>query len=112
MYYVHPGAFEAYPAFEAQLKESTDDHEHPVDWCAYDEQTVDCVLNFLYSGDYQAPKSPPKATEESEDAEAEEEAPAEDEEVDEEGEEVEAGKAKRKQIPLQYQATHPSTNIY
>ncbi|CAG8288289.1 unnamed protein product [Penicillium salamii] len=88
VYYVHHGALEAHPAFEAQLKEATDDYMYHINWSAYDEQTVECALGFLYTGGYEAPEatSEVEVVEEAE-AEAGEEAPAE-EEV-EEAEEVE-----------------------
>lgn len=91
VYYVHHGALEAHPAFEAQLKEATDDYMYHVNWSAYDEQTVECALGFLYTGGYEAPEatSEVEVVEEAE-AEAGEEAPAE-EEV-EEAEEVEEGR--------------------
>lgn len=86
VYYVHHGALEAHPAFEDKFKSSTDDYDHPIDWCAFDEQTIECVLSFLYTGDYQAPEIA-EVAEENEEADAGEEVPAEEEE--EEVEEVE-----------------------
>lgn len=86
VYYVHHGALEAHPAFETQIKEATDDYMSHIDWSAFDEQTVECVLSFLYTGGYEAPKIAAEA-EDAEDAEAGEEAPAEDEEVVEDAEE-------------------------
>lgn len=87
VYYVHHGALEAHPAFEEKLKSSTDDYDHPIDWCAFDEQTIECVLGFLYTGDYQAPEIA-EVVGENEEADAGEEVPAEEEE-EEVAEEVE-----------------------
>ncbi|CAG8387004.1 unnamed protein product [Penicillium salamii] len=88
VYYVHHGALEAHPAFEAQLREATDDYMYHINWSAYDEQTVECALGFLYTGGYEAPEATPEVevVEEAE-AEAGEEAPAEEDEVVEEAEE-------------------------
>ncbi|CAG8175001.1 unnamed protein product [Penicillium olsonii] len=89
VYYVHHGALEAHPTFEAQLRSATDDYMYHINWSAYDEQTVECALSFLYTGGYQAPDATPEVVEvvEDPDAEAGEEAPAGDEEVVEEAEE-------------------------
>jgi hypothetical protein len=89
VYYVHHGALEAHPALEEKLKSSTDEYENPIDWSAFDEQTIECVLCYLYTGDYQAPEVADVVAE-NEEADAGEEAPAEEEEgVAEEVEEVE-----------------------
>ncbi|KAI2670391.1 hypothetical protein CBS147317_9369 [Penicillium roqueforti] len=77
IYYVHRGTLEIHPAFDARLKASTDDYEEAIDWSGFDEQTVDCVLNFLYTGGYQAPQMTSVAAEEGE-TDAGEEAPAQD----------------------------------
>lgn len=86
VYYVHRGTLEVHPAFDARLKASTDEYEEAIDWSGFDEQTVDCVLGFLYTGGYQAPRATSVAVEEDE-ADAGEEAPAQDgqeeQEVDE-----------------------------
>jgi hypothetical protein len=112
-YYVHRGALEAHPAFEEKLKSSTDNFENNVDWCTFDEQTVECVLSFLYTGDYQVPKKPAVVAEGiEEDADAGEEAPAEEEGEEEEEEVVEnieeaeeggeEGTANQSLMPLQH----------
>ncbi|KAJ5375491.1 hypothetical protein N7517_007497 [Penicillium concentricum] len=90
VYYVHRGTLEFHPAFDARLKASTDEYEYAIDWSAFDEQTVDCVLSFLYTGGYQVPQATSVAVEENQ-ADAGEEAPAhgEGEEEGEEGEEEE-----------------------
>jgi hypothetical protein len=77
VYYVHRGTLEAHPAFDARLKASTDEYEEAIDWSGFDEQTIDCVLGFLYTGGYQAPQATSVAAEEGE-ADAGEEAPAQD----------------------------------
>jgi len=104
VYYVHHGALEAHPAFEENLKSSTDDYDHPIDWCAFDEQTVECVLSFLYTGDYQAPETAEVVEASEEDADAGEEAPAEEEEevAEEVEEESEEGTRYRDLMLLQY----------
>jgi hypothetical protein len=80
-----------------------------LDWSAFDEQTVECVLSFLYTGDYpinlsapESPKSKKKSDEEAEediveevedeDAAEEEEEPEEPVEVEDEEEAPEEGK--------------------
>ncbi|KAJ5783809.1 uncharacterized protein N7518_009486 [Penicillium psychrosexuale] len=87
IYYVHRGTLEIHPAFDARLKASTDEYEEAIDWSGFDDQTVDCVLNFLYTGGYQAPQISSVAAEEGE-ADAGEEAPAQDGEEQEEQEVV------------------------
>jgi hypothetical protein len=88
VYYVHQGALEAHPAFEDKLKSSTDDYDHPIDWCAFDEQTIECVLSFLYTGNYHAPEVT-EVVDENKEADAGEEVPEEEEEEEEEVEEIE-----------------------
>ncbi|CAP86525.1 Pc20g11960 [Penicillium rubens Wisconsin 54-1255] len=63
VYYVHRGTLEVHPSFDARLKASTDEYEEAIDWSGFDEQTIDCVLNFLYSGGYQAPQATSVAAE-------------------------------------------------
>ncbi|KAJ5932933.1 hypothetical protein N7516_007422 [Penicillium verrucosum] len=77
VYYVHRGTLEVHPAFDARLKASTDEYEEAIDWSGFDEQTIDCVLNFLYTAGYEAPQATSVAVEGYE-ADAEEEAPAQD----------------------------------
>ncbi|KAK9860042.1 hypothetical protein MYU51_010257 [Penicillium brevicompactum] len=91
VYYLHHGALEAHPAFEAQIKSATDDYMSHIDWSAFDEQTVECVLSFLYTGGYEAPEISAEVADDADDAdgaEAEEEAAA-DEEVVEDAEDAE-----------------------
>jgi hypothetical protein len=99
VYYLHHGALEAHPAFEAQIKSATDDYMSHIDWSAFDEQTVECVLSFLYTGGYEAPEI---SAEVAEGAEAEEEAAA-DEEVVEDAEDVEEGAFHLEHIQFQSQ---------
>ncbi|KAJ6150193.1 hypothetical protein N7471_001392 [Penicillium samsonianum] len=87
VYYVHRGTLEVHPAFDARLKASTDEYEEAIDWSGFDEQTVDCVLGFLYTGGYQAPRATSVAVEEDE-ADAGEEAPAQDGQEEQEEQEV------------------------
>ncbi|CAG7996401.1 unnamed protein product [Penicillium nalgiovense] len=88
IFYVHRGTLEGHPAFDARLKASTDEYEDAIDWSGFDEQTIDCVLNFLYTRGYQAPQTTSVAVEEDE-ADAGEEAPAQDgEEEQQEEQEV------------------------
>ncbi|KGO65948.1 Alpha-mannosyltransferase [Penicillium italicum] len=77
VYYVHRGTLEVHKAFDTRLKESTDEYEEAIDWSRFDEQTIDCVLSFLYTAGYQAPQPTSVAVEEDE-ADAGEEAPAQD----------------------------------
>ncbi|KAJ5053317.1 hypothetical protein NUH16_010387 [Penicillium rubens] len=88
VYYVHRGTLEVHPSFDARLKASTDEYEEAIDWSGFDEQTIDCVLNFLYSGGYQAPQATSVAAEDGE-ADAGEEATAQDGEEQEEQEKEE-----------------------
>ncbi|KAJ5753697.1 uncharacterized protein N7511_007850 [Penicillium nucicola] len=110
-YYAHEGVLDACPAFDIEF-------EFILDWTAFDEQTVECVLSFLYTGDYpvnlpaleksqktedfaedtedellEEPEDADAATEEDEPEEAvtvdEEEAKEEEEEEQEEEEEKE-----------------------
>ncbi|KAJ9482907.1 hypothetical protein VN97_g10513 [Penicillium thymicola] len=85
VYYVHRGTLEVHPAFDARLKASTDEYEEAIDWCGFDEQTIDCVLNFLYTAGYEAPQATSVAVE-GDEADAGEEAPAQDGEGEEEQE--------------------------
>ncbi|KAJ5254074.1 hypothetical protein N7524_011254 [Penicillium chrysogenum] len=87
VYYVHRGTLEVHPAFDARLKASTDEYEEAIDWSGFDEQTIDCVLNFLYSGGYQAPQATSVAAEDGE-ADAGEEATAQEGEEQQEEQEV------------------------
>ncbi|CAI7654057.1 unnamed protein product [Penicillium glandicola] len=89
-YYAHRGTLEVHPAFDARLKASTDEYEEAIDWHAFDEQTIDCVLNFLYTGSYQAPQVTPVIAEvvEEDGADAGEEAQTQDGEEEEEQEVV------------------------
>lgn len=77
VYYVHRGTLEVHPAFDARLKASTDEYEEAIDWSGFDEQTIDCVLNFLYTAGYEAPQATSVAVE-GDEADAGEEAPAQD----------------------------------
>jgi hypothetical protein len=90
VYYVHRGTLEVHPAFDARLKASTEEYEDAIDWSAFDEQTIDCVLSFLYTGAYQAPQATSVVVEkdEADAADAGEEAPAQDGEEEEEQEVV------------------------
>ncbi|KAJ5895598.1 hypothetical protein N7495_007289 [Penicillium taxi] len=56
MYYVHPGVFTSFPksALYAQINGHwKDTGTGEFDWTDFEEQTVECVLSFLYSRDYQ-----------------------------------------------------------
>ncbi|CAG8896478.1 unnamed protein product [Penicillium egyptiacum] len=88
VYYVHRGTLEIHPAFDARLKASTDEYEDAIDWSGFDEQTIDCVLRFLYTGGYQVPQATSVAVEEDE-ADAGEEARAQDGEEEQERQEQE-----------------------
>ncbi|KAJ5504830.1 hypothetical protein N7463_007704 [Penicillium fimorum] len=82
-YYVHRGTLEVHPTFDARLKASTDEYEDAIDWSAFDEQTIDCVLSFLYTRGYQTPQATSVAVEKNQ-ADAGEEAPAQEGEREEE----------------------------
>ncbi|KAJ5778947.1 hypothetical protein N7457_006667 [Penicillium paradoxum] len=88
VYYVHHGVLETHPAFDARLKESTDQYENVIDWSGFDEQTVECVLSFLYSGSYQTPLGSSEAVDEDDAADAGEEVLTEEEDEDGEATEV------------------------
>ncbi|KAJ5985031.1 hypothetical protein N7522_012227 [Penicillium canescens] len=87
IYYVHHGALEACPSFDIEF-------EYMLDWSAFDEQTVECVLSFLYTGDYPINLPIPEATEGkkefTDDAEEEMVEEPEDEDTAEEEEPEEA----------------------
>jgi hypothetical protein len=55
IYYVHHGVLEACPSFDIEF-------EYLLDWSAFDEQTVECVLSFLYTGDYPVNLPTPEST--------------------------------------------------
>jgi hypothetical protein len=107
IYYVHHGALEACPSFDIEF-------EYMLDWSAFDEQTVECVLSFLYTGDYPINLPIPESTEGKEEAadDAEEEMveEPEDEDAAEEEEPVEAVEVEEEEpeegklipIPLSY----------
>ncbi|KAJ5521295.1 hypothetical protein N7527_005410 [Penicillium freii] len=87
VYYVHRGTLEVHSALDAGLKASTDEYEETIDWSGFDEQTIDCVLSFLYTAGYQAPQATSVAVE-GDEADAGEEAPAQDGEEEEQEQEV------------------------
>ncbi|KAJ5962600.1 hypothetical protein N7501_007541 [Penicillium viridicatum] len=87
VYYVHRGTLEVHSALDAGLKASTDEYEEAIDWSGFDEQTIDCVLSFLYTAGYQAPQATSVAVE-GDEADAGGEAPAQDGEEEEQGQEV------------------------
>ncbi|KAJ9227415.1 hypothetical protein DTO271D3_1426 [Paecilomyces variotii] len=53
-YYLHPGVLRLHgsPALKARLGESWSNGETTLDWTDCDEQTVACVLSYLYTQDY------------------------------------------------------------
>lgn len=58
-YYAHPGALSscASSALSARINGSWKDAgDSVIDWTDFDEQTVECVLNYLYTRDYDAPQ--------------------------------------------------------
>lgn len=87
VYYVHRGTLEVHSALDAGLKASTDEYEEAIDWSGFDEQTIDCVLSFLYTAGYQAPQATSVAVE-GDEADAGEEVPAQDGEEEEQEQEV------------------------
>lgn len=110
IYYVHHGVLEACPSFDIEF-------EYLLDWSAFDEQTVECVLSFLYTGDYPVNLPTPESTgekkksaedseeetlEEVEDEEAAEEEEDERDEAVEVAEEEEPEEGKLISIPLSY----------
>ncbi|KAF7516667.1 hypothetical protein PCG10_001995 [Penicillium crustosum] len=106
VYYVHRGTLEVHPAFDARLKASTDEYEEAIDWSGFDEQTIDCVLSFLYTAGYQAPQVTSVADEEDE-ADAGEEAPAQAEEEDQEQEEQEVAVDEAEEVDEENEPTSP-----
>jgi hypothetical protein len=115
IYYVHHGALEACPSFDIEF-------EYMLDWSAFDEQTVECVLSFLYTGDYPINLPIPEPTEGKEESaddaeeemveEPEDEDAAEEEEPGEavEVEEEEPEEGKLIPIPLSYIMTREFNN--
>lgn len=58
VYYVHPEVLLAHKSSTASVRMSgswKDTGEGVVDWTDFDEQIVECVLNYLYTGDYHVP---------------------------------------------------------
>ncbi|KAL1850529.1 hypothetical protein Plec18170_006814 [Paecilomyces lecythidis] len=53
-YYVHPGVLKLYgsSALKARMGDSWSNGETTLDWTDFDEQTVACVLSYLYTQDY------------------------------------------------------------
>jgi hypothetical protein len=88
IYYVHHGALEACPSFDIEF-------EYMLDWSAFDEQTVECVLSFLYTGDYPINLPIPDLSEGNKESadDAEEELVGESEDGDAAEEEEEPGEA-------------------
>jgi hypothetical protein len=87
IYYVHHGALEACPSFDIEF-------EYMLDWSAFDEQTVECVLSFLYTGDYPINLPIPESTEAKEEsADDAEEEMVEELEDEDAAEEEEPGEA-------------------
>lgn len=55
IYYVHPGVLLACKASTADVRMSgywKDTGEGAIDWTDFDRQTIECVLQYLYTGDY------------------------------------------------------------
>ena len=55
VYHIHPGVLAACgsPVFGAHISGSwKDTGEGTIDWTDFDSETIDCVLNYLYTGDY------------------------------------------------------------
>lgn len=52
--YVHPFLLaKASPVLQNRIKESwSKDTSNVLDWRKFDEGTIECVLNFLYTGQY------------------------------------------------------------
>ncbi|GFN17195.1 hypothetical protein AtubIFM55763_004367 [Aspergillus tubingensis] len=59
-YFVHPDALSwcKNSALSAQIEGPWRQHgdESPIDWSDFDEQTVECVLSYLYTQDYYVPQ--------------------------------------------------------
>lgn len=108
VYYVHHGVLEAHPAFDARLKEESDQYEHAIDWSMFEEQTIECVLGYLYTGGYQAPPESSETEENEDTANTEEETLAEGEEED--GNEIpeEMEEEAEEGITIQYYVIKPS----
>lgn len=55
-YYVHPGvlALHSSSALNARMSKPWNNggENRPIDWTDFDEQTVECVLSYLYTQDY------------------------------------------------------------
>lgn len=56
LYYIHPGALSSCKssALSARVNGPWKGNgaSEPIDWTDFDEQTVECVLSYLYTGDY------------------------------------------------------------
>ncbi|OQE05108.1 hypothetical protein PENVUL_c027G07114 [Penicillium vulpinum] len=107
VYYVHRGTIEVHPAFDAQLKASTNKYEETIDWSGFDEQTIDCVLSFLYTGGYRAHQAISVAVQENA-ADAGQEAQTQDREEEQEVVVDEAVEADEEDEPATPGARSPS----
>jgi hypothetical protein len=59
-YYVHPSVLSSCKSSSADVRmsgpwKSTGDDA--INWTDFDSQTIECVLHYLYTGDYHVPKS-------------------------------------------------------
>lgn len=55
IYFIHPGVLSACKSSSADVHVSgswKDVGERAIDWTHFDEQTIECVLHYLYTGDY------------------------------------------------------------
>ncbi|KAF2795140.1 hypothetical protein K505DRAFT_240585, partial [Melanomma pulvis-pyrius CBS 109.77] len=60
VYYIHPGVLSACKSSAASIRMNgnwKDTGDGDIDWTDSDKQTVECVLHYLYTGDYHVPDS-------------------------------------------------------
>ena len=58
MYYIHVGVLLACKSSAANVRINghwKDTGDGAIDWTHFDRQTVECVLHYLYTGDYYVP---------------------------------------------------------
>ncbi|KAJ5626758.1 hypothetical protein N7528_004185 [Penicillium herquei] len=77
VHYIHPGvlACSNSPVLQARVHERwmKDEVNKVIDWTDFDEETIQCVLNYLYTGTYHVPRQDAVPEEDQEDEREDEE---------------------------------------
>ncbi|RAK98723.1 uncharacterized protein BO80DRAFT_503765 [Aspergillus ibericus CBS 121593] len=103
LYYVHPKALSSSSSSALHARVTgpwMNCGDGEIDWTDFDEQTIDCVLNFLYTGDYQAGRITQRPGEQSQ-----QRATEESEEI-EKDKEIHASRQQLKEYELAYRSIH------